>query len=68
MVILNTEVETEEKPDYPWEEAAYCVCSRVLEQEGFPYDVVANDGDHNITLVNEVEKASYLDRYLAAIK
>lgn len=38
MVILNTEVETEEKPDYPWEEAAYCVCSRVLEQEGFPYD------------------------------
>ncbi len=38
MVILNTEVETERKPDYPWEEAAYCVCSRVLEQEGFPYD------------------------------
>ena len=38
VVILNTEVETEKKPDYPWEEAAYCVCSRVLEQEGFPYD------------------------------
>ena len=38
VVILNTEVETERKPDYPWEEAAYCVCSRVLEQEGFPYD------------------------------
>ncbi|HAS21144.1 MAG TPA: rRNA maturation RNase YbeY, partial [Lachnospiraceae bacterium] len=31
-------METEKKPDYPWEEAAYCVCSRVLEQEGFPYD------------------------------
>ena len=48
--------------------AALVASAALFYQEGFPYDVVAKDGDHNITLVNEVEKASYLDRYLAAIK
>ena len=37
-------------------------------QEGFTYDVAANDGDHNVSLVSEVEKSSYFARYLAAVK
>ena len=37
-------------------------------QESFTYDVAANDGDHNVSLVSEVEKSSYFDRYLAAVK
>ena len=36
-------------------------------REGFSYDVVKNDFDYNVTLVTDVKKNEYYDRFKAAI-
>ena len=38
MVVLNTDIQTEEKFDFNMEEAAQKVCAEVLRQEEFPED------------------------------
>ncbi len=41
----------------------------IFYQEGLTYDMItANDYDYNISLVNSVDKASYFDLYLDAIR
>lgn len=40
----------------------------IYYQEGFTYDIADNDFDYNVTLVNEVDGASYFNDFLSAIK
>ena len=40
----------------------------IFYQEGFTYDLVANDFDYNVTLVNQVKKDEYFQRYLERIR
>ncbi len=40
----------------------------IFYQEGFTYDVVSNDFDHNVTLITDVDKANYFNNYLQIIK
>ena len=40
----------------------------IFYQQGFQYDVVANDFDYNVTLISRVEKDDYFDLYLEAIR
>ena len=40
----------------------------IFYKEGFTYDVVSNDFDHNVILVTQVDKDNYYRNYVAAIK
>ena len=40
----------------------------IFYKDGFTYDVVSNDFDHNVILVTEVDKDNYFSNYMAAIK
>ena len=40
----------------------------IFYREGFTYDVVSNEGDHNVTLVTGVKADEYFDRYLERIE
>ena len=40
----------------------------IFYKEGFTYDVVSNDYDYNVTLVTNVKKEEYFDRFFEAIK
>ena len=37
-------------------------------KEGFTYDIVKNDFDHNVTLVTEADKAAYFTNYMNVIR
>lgn len=40
----------------------------IFYKEGFTYDIVKNDLDHNVTLVSAVDKPQYFSNYLEAIR
>ena len=40
----------------------------IFYQKGFVYDVVSNEYDYNVSLVSEVEKEKYFDKFLSAIQ
>ena len=39
----------------------------IFYREGFTYDAVSNDQEHNVTLVTEVDASGYFDRYLKRV-
>ncbi|MBR6896980.1 MAG: nucleoside hydrolase [Lachnospiraceae bacterium] len=44
-----------------------CYAQVLFYKEGFTYDLVKNDFDHNVTVVTDVDKANYFGIYLKAV-